>query len=115
MSIKRWAGLLVLGVLLTSLSVAMGIAWVYRTHELPAGITHLVQIITLQAIPHPVRGIFLFLIGFGVLGFAIWRMISAIIAPLIAKDTEWRKRLWKGTTSPQTESVDLKRMRLLLE
>ena len=84
MSIKRWAGLLIVGVLLASLSVAMGIAWVYRTFELPSGLTSLVQLGTLQAVPHPARGLFLFGIGFAVMAYAIWRMIASVVAPLIA-------------------------------
>jgi uncharacterized cofD-like protein len=85
MSVKRWAGLLVVGVLLASLSVAMGIAWVYRTFDLPSGFTHLVQLATLQAVPHPMRGLFLFGLGLAVLGYAVWRMVVSIVTPLVAQ------------------------------
>ncbi len=85
MSVKRWAALLIVGVLLASLSIAMGIAWVYRTYELPAGFTHIVQLVTLQAVPHPARGLLLFGIGLSILAYAVWRMIASIVTPLISR------------------------------
>ncbi len=83
MSVKRWAALLLAGVLLACLSVSMGIAWVYRTNDLPDLLTRLIQLGTLQAVPHPARGILLFVVGLTMLGYAIWRMAQSILAPFI--------------------------------
>ena len=83
MSVKRWAALLLGGVLLTCLAISMGIAWTYRTHELPDGLTRLIQIGTLQPVPHPVRGIVLFLVGLTMLTVAVWQVIRSILAPFV--------------------------------
>ncbi len=83
MSVKRWAALLLGGVLLACLALSMGIAWIYRTHDLPDFLTHLIQLGTLQAVPHPVRGIFLFALGLSMLGVAVWRMAHSILSPFI--------------------------------
>ncbi len=83
MSVKRWAALLLGGVLLTCLALSMGIAWTYRTHNLPDGLTHLIQLGTLQAVPHPVRGILLFALGLTMLGIAVWRMAHSILSPFV--------------------------------
>lgn len=83
MSVKRWAALLLAGVLLTCLALSMGIAWTYRTHDLPNGLTQLIQIGTLQAVPHPVRGIVLFLLGLGMLTVAVWQVVRSVLAPFV--------------------------------
>jgi uncharacterized cofD-like protein len=85
MSVKRWAALLVVGVLLASLSLAMGIAWAYRTHDLPDPITRLVQVATLQAVPHPARGLLLFALGAALLLVAAWKTMASLVVPLVAR------------------------------
>lgn len=83
MSIKRWAGLLLVGVLLACLSISMGIAWVYRTQDVPTVVTQFVQLGTLQPVPHPLRGLLLFGLGLGMVGYAIWRMAHSLFAPFV--------------------------------
>jgi len=53
MLIKRWVLLLMLGLVMTSLGLAMGLAWVYRNYDFPHRVSGLVQAVTLQFIPHP--------------------------------------------------------------
>lgn len=83
MSVKRWAALLLAGVLLACLAVSMGIAWIYRTHDLPDTLTRLIQLGTLQAVPHPARGFLLFALGLSMLGVAVWGMVRSILAPFV--------------------------------
>ena len=83
MSVKRWAALLLGGVLLACLALSMGIAWVYRTHDLPDGLTWLIHISTLQAVPHPARGILLFLLGLTMLIVAVWQVVRSVLAPFL--------------------------------
>ena len=83
MSVKRWAALLLAGVLLACLAISMGIAWTYRTHDLPGTLTRLIQLGTLQAVPHPARGILLFTLGLSMLGVALWGMVRSILAPFV--------------------------------
>ncbi len=87
MSIKRWAGLLVVGVLLACLAVSMGIAWVYRTQDVPTIFTRIVELGTLQPVPHPLRGLLLFGLGLGMVGYAIWRMAHSVFAPFVDRST----------------------------
>lgn len=83
LSVKRWAALLIVGVLLGCLSISMGIAWVYRSFDLPHGLTWLIQTATLQAVPHPLRGVILFVAGFSLLGVAVFGLIRSLLAPLV--------------------------------
>ena len=86
MMIKRWVGLFMLAVILTSLALAMVAAWIYEQFRFPAGLQNIVQSITLQFIPHPWRELLLLAGGLLLLGYAIVRLSHALISPLIARD-----------------------------
>lgn len=86
MMIKRWLGLFMLAVVLTSLALAMVAAWIYDQYRFPAGLQSTVQTITLQFIPHPYRELLLLLGGLSLLVYAIARLSHALISPLIARD-----------------------------
>lgn len=87
MAVKRWAILLIGGVLLACLALSMGLAWIYRTHDLPYVFSQLIQIGTLQPIPHPLRGILLFILGLGMLGIAVWQVVRSLLAPFVARSS----------------------------
>lgn len=55
MSVKRWFALVGLGVTISSLALAMGLAWLYRTIAFPDAITTPVRNVTLQFVAHPWR------------------------------------------------------------
>ena len=57
MRVKRWILILFAGVLLTSLSTAMALAWLYRNYTVPDQFSEIVYYGTLQFIPHPYREI----------------------------------------------------------
>ncbi len=86
MRIKRWVGLFMAAVILSSLALAMFAAWVYQSYKFPEGLQDIVQSITLQFIPHPYREILLLSGGLALLLYAIARLSHALIAPLIAHD-----------------------------
>ena len=90
MKIKRWIGLFMLAIILTSLALAMVAAWVYRNYAFPERLEGVVQSIALQFIPHPLRGLLILLVGLAVLGFAIYRLSTSLVAPLLATDSSAR-------------------------
>ena len=63
MLVKRWIILLLLGLISTSLAMAMGLAYLYRNFAFPSATTGLVQALTLQFIPHPWREILVLVLG----------------------------------------------------
>jgi uncharacterized cofD-like protein len=83
MNVKRWLLLLAVGVVCFSLSIAMGLAWVYRNVEFPAEVTDLVQTLTLQFIPHPYRELVIGIPGLLVLLFAIYRLSQSILTAVL--------------------------------
>src|SRR6476646_11753057 len=90
MMIKRWLGLLMLSVILLSLALAMGAAWIYRHYDVPSQLQGFVRHITLQFIPHPRREIIVFGVGVFLLGFALVRLSRSLIAPLLAREPSGR-------------------------
>lgn len=57
MLIKRWIALLIVGIVMTSLALAMALAWIYRNYHFPTRFNGIVHAVTLQFIPHPFREI----------------------------------------------------------
>jgi uncharacterized cofD-like protein len=90
MRIKRWIGLFMLGIILTSLAMAMAAAQIYRTFDFPAGTSGFVKNITLQFIPHPWREIILLSGGLIILGYGVLKVSNALIRPLLASDASGR-------------------------
>ena len=90
MMIKRWVGLFMLSVILTSLALAMAAAWVYRNYAFPDQLEGIVQSLTLQFIPHPYREIMILSAGLLLLGLSIWRLSHSLISPLMAHDQSGR-------------------------
>ena len=90
MMIKRWIGLFMLSVILTSLAVAMAAAWVYENYAFPDRLEGLVQYLTLQFISHPYRESLILSAGLLLLGFSIWRLSHSLISPLMARDKSGR-------------------------
>jgi uncharacterized cofD-like protein len=85
MLIKRWVLLVMVSIVVISLGLAMGITWAYRTYYPQLeGTSGVVQLVTLQFIPHPYREILLIGAGVGLLSFSIWRLSSAVLGPIMA-------------------------------
>lgn len=90
--VKRYVLLLALGITLTSLALAMGLATVYRNFDFPDYSTGVVQTVTLQFIAHPWREIVLGIIGVVVLGLGLWYLSHSMFRPLMV-----------GRTSPMAD------------
>lgn len=83
MSVKRWFVLLGFGVILSSLALAMGLAWAYRRTSFPESITSFVRKSTLQFLPHPYREGILLAVGILAFGYGLWRLSISVIKPLM--------------------------------
>lgn len=90
MMIKRWIALFMLATIITSLGLAMGLAWIYEKYNFPKRIQPYVEWLTLQPVPHPWREIFIVGIGLVFLTITIWKLSRSLIAPLLAEDTSGR-------------------------
>ncbi|HJO07344.1 MAG TPA: hypothetical protein QGG37_08400, partial [Chloroflexota bacterium] len=65
MGVKRYIALVLVGTAVAALALAMFLAYVYRTFDVPESAGGLVHLVTLQWIPHPWREVGL--AGVGVL------------------------------------------------
>ncbi|MFW6074307.1 MAG: gluconeogenesis factor YvcK family protein, partial [Chloroflexota bacterium] len=83
MMVKRWILVLFTGILFTSLSVAMGLAWLYRNYAFPQEVSGLVQALTLQFIPHPYREVIVFLPGLIFIGIGLYKLSTSLTGPLM--------------------------------
>ncbi len=77
--VKRWLGLLLMGLFFLSLGVSFIYVQLYRAVELPQAISPLGYIITLQFIPHIWRGLILGALGLGLVAFAVLKVIRSIV------------------------------------
>lgn len=90
MLIKRYIALFMLGIILTSLAMAMAAAQIYREYSFPDRLSPLIEAVTLQFIGHPWREIILLGGGILVLGYGILKLSNALIRPLLAADETGR-------------------------
>lgn len=90
MNVKRWIALFMFAMILCSLALAMLAAWIYRHYAFPEGYESTIKYATLQFIPHPYREIGIAIVGTVLFVFAIWRITSSLIAPLMASDISGR-------------------------
>jgi uncharacterized cofD-like protein len=83
MLVKRWIVLLFCGLVLTSLALAMALAWIYRNYEFPQQTAGIVQAITLQFIPHPFRELIVVSIGLGALVGGFYQLSRSLLSPFM--------------------------------
>lgn len=81
MFVKRWILLLFAGLVLTSLAMAMALAWVYRNVAFPPEFTSFIQSITLQFIPHPYRELVMLAGGAAFVLFGFLQLSRSLLAP----------------------------------
>jgi uncharacterized cofD-like protein len=88
MGVKRWLLLAFVGMLLLALAAAHVIRQVTKDLE-PGGLAQsVIDLITLQFLPFPLRGLVVGGIGIGLIGIGVWRAARAITEPLRAVDEE---------------------------
>ncbi|MCC6703264.1 MAG: YvcK family protein, partial [Thermomicrobiales bacterium] len=83
MSVKRWFVLVGAGVTISSLALAMGLAWAYRTIDFPDSFTTQVRNATLQFLPHPWREIILLAVGVPLIVLGLYRLSISVVKPLM--------------------------------
>ncbi len=85
MLIKRWILLAMIGIIVISLGLAMGLTWAYRSYYWRLSSTSgAVRFVTLQFIPHPYRELVLIVPGVALLCFGLWKLGHAVIGPILA-------------------------------
>lgn len=90
MFVKRWIILLALGVVTTSLGLAMGLAWIYRNYDFPQRVSGLVQAVTLQFIPHPYRELLMVSVGSVLTIVGFWQLSRSLLAPFLDQRADRR-------------------------
>lgn len=88
--IKRWLALLILAMIIISLGLAMGAAWLYDNYNFPKRLQPYVEWITLQHIGHPWREFLIVILGFLFVIFTLYKLSTSIISPVLAANTSGR-------------------------
>jgi uncharacterized cofD-like protein len=83
MLVKRWILVLLSGLILTSLAMAMGLAYIYRNYNFPSSTASFVQAITLQFIPHPYREMLVIVVGIGFTFFGFVQLSRSLLSPFL--------------------------------
>src|SRR5439155_409515 len=77
--VKRWLGLLILGMVIISL----GIGYVLRDFYQYGSFPKFVGPLTLQFIPRGYRAALFGLLGFGLIGFALYKLTQSVLGPFL--------------------------------
>lgn len=84
MHVKRWAGLFLLGTVLTGLAIAMALVYSYRYTPFPEPISGVIQIVTLQFLPRELRFLIVFGAGVICMAYGFLRLSRGLIGPVLA-------------------------------
>lgn len=71
------------GIVLTSLSTAMGLAWLYRNYTVPDQFSEIVYYATLQFIDHPYRELLVILPGAALIVWGVLQLLRSLTGPLM--------------------------------
>ncbi|MBI2776754.1 MAG: YvcK family protein [Chloroflexi bacterium] len=86
--IKRWLGVVFLGLLLLALAVAHVIRQVTQDLDPSSPVARGVDLITLQFLPYALRGLIVGLVGGGLVLLGVVRVVRSVTEPLRAADEE---------------------------
>jgi len=100
MGVKRWLGLVFIGLLLLALGVAHALRQVTNTVDLGAW-QGVVDAITLQFLPFVLRGLLAGVVGGGLVVVGMWRLVRAVTDPLLVRQV--------GEDQPLVEVIYQKR------
>ena len=78
--VKRWLLLLLAGMVLVSLGIGYALRNLYSTG---VGLPHFTYYLTLQFIPRYVRAALFGLVGFGIIGLALYRLGQSVLGPFL--------------------------------
>lgn len=90
LQVKRWLALFVLALIVISLGLAMGAAWVYDNYNFPRKLQPYVEWITLQHVGHPWRELLIVFFGFLFFVFTLYKLSSSLITPVLEANTSGR-------------------------
>ena len=88
LGVKRWLILLGFGLFLLSLGVSFFYVQLYRMVELPGSVSPLAQAVTLQFLPHIVRGTLLGGEGVGCVAWAVLQLSRSLVSAFHRSDRE---------------------------
>ena len=83
MLVKRWIITLFAGIVMTSLAMAMALAWIYRNYTFPSSTAGIVQKVTLQFIPHPFRELLVIGVGLVFLLYGFFQLSRSLLSPFL--------------------------------
>ena len=90
MQVKRWLALFTIALIIISLGLAMGAAWIYNNFNFPKKLQPYVEWLTLQHIGHPWREMLIVAIGGGIFLFTLYKLSTSLIAPVLAANNTGR-------------------------
>jgi len=86
MGVKRWLALLALGLLLLSVGVSFFYVQVYRALEFTGAASPVAYVLTLQSLPHWLRGLLLALAGIACVAYAVLRLSKSLVSAVLEPD-----------------------------
>ncbi len=81
MGVKRWLGVVFVGLLLLALAGALALRAVYREAEITGPLQAVVYVLTLQFLPYGLRGLILATVGAGLFVWGSFRLIRSLTDP----------------------------------
>ena len=101
MGVKRWLALLAVGLLLLSLGASFFYVQIYRAVEFSGAASPIAYTLTLQFLPHWLRGLLLGLTGIACVALAVFRLSRSLVSALFESNREsvvdviYRRRMRK--------------------
>jgi len=101
MGVKRWLALLAIGLFLVSLGVSFFYVQIYRAVEFPGAVSPIAYALTLQFLPHWLRGLLLGSAGIACVAVAVLRLSRSLVSAFFESDREsivdviYRRRMRK--------------------
>jgi len=86
LGVKRWLVLLILGLFLLSLGVSYFYVQIYRAVELPGAVSPIAYALTLQFLPHWLRGLLLGTAGIACVAMAVFRLSKLLVSAFFQSD-----------------------------
>jgi len=88
MGVKRWLVLLILGLLLLSIGVSYFYVQIYRALTFSGPASPVAYGVTLQFLPHWLRGLVLGLVGVGLVALAVYRLSRSLLSVFVEPESE---------------------------
>ncbi|KPL17891.1 MAG: hypothetical protein AMJ93_14465, partial [Anaerolineae bacterium SM23_84] len=88
MGVKRWLVLLAIGLLFLTLGVSFFYVQIYRAVEFPGAVSPMVYTLTLQFLPHWLRGLVLGTAGIACVAVAVLRLSKSLVSVFFESDRE---------------------------